>query len=308
MNKWIYVIGCIVFPVFMGYGQTTKQDSVWIQQLQKDVFFLASDSLKGRFPSTEGDKIAANYICDRFKKLNLIPFYPTTYIQNFSFPYEDKLLSTQNIIAQTNTEKPCKFIITAHYDHLGLGKTHSREIFKNKIHNGADDNASGVALLLALAEKFMREENKLNFSIVFICFSGHETGLFGSKAFVGSNNKKTNQILNETKYVLNLDMVGRLDTLQNPSPLYFRIPKNDIQNSWKDENLPHSKENIKIIIKTNEIALDDSCFSELDIPSVTFSTGLHQDYHTSNDDAEKINYVGMFKVLLFLEEYMYGID
>ena len=304
MNKWICIFLNLYFCSFFLYAQENKEDSLLLEQVRKDVFFLASDSLEGRFPDTKGAKIAAEYISKRFDELNLQAFHQTTYFQHFIFPYQNKSLAATNLIAQTNASKPCKIIITAHYDHLGFGTIHSREVFKTKIHNGADDNASGLAVLLALAKRFMQEEKELDFSILFICFSAHETGLFGSKAFIEEYNQNSNDKLKEIEYVFNLDMVGRLDTLQNTYPLYFRIPKSNRESIWKNEDLPISKEKLRIVIKPSETALDDSCFYQLQIPSATFSTGLHQDYHTSNDDAEKINYRGMLKIILFLEEYI----
>lgn len=304
MNKWICIFLNLYFCSFFLYAQENKEDSLLLEQVRKDVFFLASDSLEGRFPDTKGAKIAAEYISKRFEELNLQAFHQTTYFQHFIFPYQNKSLAATNLIAQTNASKPCKIIITAHYDHLGFGTIHSREVFKTKIHNGADDNASGLAVLLALAKRFMQEEKELDFSILFICFSAHETGLFGSKAFIEEYNQNSNDKLKEIEYVFNLDMVGRLDTLQNTYPLYFRIPKSNRESIWKNEDLPISKEKLRIVIKPSETALDDSCFYQLQIPSATFSTGLHQDYHTSNDDAEKINYRGMLKIILFLEEYI----
>ena len=304
MNKWICIFLNLYFCSFFLYAQENKEDSLLLEQVRKDVFFLASDILEGRFPDTKGAKIAAEYISKRFEELNLQAFHQTTYFQHFIFPYQNKSLAATNLIAQTNASKPCKIIITAHYDHLGFGTIHSREVFKTKIHNGADDNASGLAVLLALAKRFMQEEKELDFSILFICFSAHEIGLFGSKAFIEEYNQNSNDKLKEIEYVFNLDMVGRLDTLQNTYPLYFRIPKSNRESIWKNEDLPISKEKLRIVIKPSETALDDSCFYQLQIPSATFSTGLHQDYHTSNDDAEKINYRGMLKIILFLEEYI----
>ncbi len=308
MNKWICIFLNLYFCSFFLYAQETKEDSLLLEQIRKDVFFLAADSLEGRFPDTKGARIAAEYISKRFEELNLQAFHQTTYFQHFIFPYQNKSLAATNLIAQTNAKKPCKIIITAHYDHLGFGTIHSREVFKTKVHNGADDNASGVAVLLALAKQFMQLEKELDFSILFICFSAHETGLFGSKAFMEEYNPNSSNKLKEIKYVFNLDMVGRLDTLQNTYPLYFRIPigNGSIKDVWKKEDLPTSKEKLRIVIKPNEIALDDSCFYQLQISSATFSTGLHQDYHTSNDDADKLNYIGMFKIILFLEEYIKG--
>ena len=286
--------------------------------IKADVTFLADDELEGRQTGTQGEIKAAAYIADRFKKLGLTAKGTDGFYQEFSFapktdPHsevqftknKDGTITGRNVVGFINNNATNTIVIGAHFDHLGYGGDGSlyRDSVK-AIHNGADDNASGLAVLLALAKRFMQEEKELDFSILFICFSAHETGLFGSKAFIEEYNQNSNDKLKEIEYVFNLDMVGRLDTLQNTYPLYFRIPKSNRESIWKNEDLPISKEKLRIVIKPSETALDDSCFYQLQIPSATFSTGLHQDYHTSNDDAEKINYRGMLKIILFLEEYI----
>lgn len=295
MKGWMFVIFlvCRAFPMPL----SAQTDSLLLQGLKTDIFYLASDSLGGRAPGTEGAEMAARWIGKRFETLGLKPFIENTFIQPFTFSGEGKMIAAENLLAQTNPEKPCKLLISAHYDHLGLGSSHTREVFKNRIHNGADDNASGVAMLLALAERYMQKEKELDYSILFVCFSGHEAGLFGADFLVQNLGYQLDQVA----FVLNLDMVGRLDDAQMPPPLYFRLPEGS---HWKTELLPVATENLKIVVKTIETPLDHTPFHKKGIPAATFSTGLHADYHRASDDAEKINYAGMLRIFSFLENFV----
>ena len=273
---------------------SAQNDSLLLQGLKTDVFYLASDSLGGRAPGTEGAEKAARWIGKRFETLGLKPFLENTCIQPFTYSEEGRPVQAENLLAQTNPSKPCKLLITAHYDHLGLGNAHSREVFKNVIHNGADDNASGVAMLLALAEQYVQQEKELDYSVLFVCFSGHESGLFGSEYFVQHCGNK----LAPVQFVVNLDMVGRLDDAQSPPPLYFRLPEGS---QWEKDLLPANAEKLKVVVKNQETPLDHTPFHNKGIRAGTFSTGLHDDYHRSTDDAEKINFTGMEQVFFLLK-------
>lgn len=135
-------------------------------KLIADIEYLSSDQLEGRFAGTKGEKAAAQYIAKRFKDLKLTSL-SNNYLQNFSFkqpnnPHDElefdkrgkNQINSINVIGYLNNNKENTIIIGAHYDHIGYGGIYSLDtdrMEKNKIHNGADDNASGVALLLNLA-------------------------------------------------------------------------------------------------------------------------------------------------------------
>ena len=136
-------------------------------KLIADIEYLSSDQLEGRFAGTKGEKAAAQYIAKRFKDLKLTSL-SNNYLQNFSFkqpnnPHDElefdnrekDQINAINVIGYLNNNKENTIIIGAHYDHIGYGGIYSLDskgMDKNTIHNGADDNASGVALLLNLAE------------------------------------------------------------------------------------------------------------------------------------------------------------
>jgi len=292
MKGWMF--GIFLAAPALPMPLSAQNDSLLLQGLKTDVFYLASDSLGGRAPGTEGAEKAARWIGTRFETLGLKPFLENTWIQPFTYSEEGRPVQAENLLAQTNPDKPCKLLITAHYDHLGLGNAHSREVFKNVIHNGADDNASGVAMLLALAEQYAKKEKELDYSVLFVCFSGHESGMFGSEYFVQHCGNK----LDQAKYVLNLDMVGRLDDAQSPPPLYFRLPEGSL---WENDLLPVDVDGLKVVVKNQEMPLDHTPFHKKGMLAATFSTGLHDDYHRSTDDAERINFTGMAQVFFLLK-------
>ncbi len=187
-------------------------------------------------------------------------------------------------------------VVGAHFDHLGMGGpgSGSRAVDTIAIHNGADDNASGVAEVIELAEKAASEKSNRR-SIIFVCFSGEEMGLIGSSAFV--NNPPVP--LDKIDAMLNFDMVGRLDTTTNALSVGGTQTAKEFESILNDLNpgfdLAMSPEGVG--------PSDHASFYIQDIPVLFFTTGAHPDYHTPYDDADKINYEGEKKVT----EYSYKI-
>ena len=178
-------------------------------------------------------------------------------------------------------------VIGAHYDHLGLGGFGAMNPqAQGQIHHGADDNASGTAVVLDLARRLSRLNSKPARSIVFVAFSGEELGLYGSRYFVDHSQTATT-----TKAMLNLDMVGRL----------------------RDDRLTvfgtRSGENLSTVVTGAARALglevvesdgvgrsDHMSFYNKKIPVLHFFTGTHADYHRPTDTWEKLNIEGMARV------------
>ena len=182
-------------------------------------------------------------------------------------------------------------ILGAHMDHLGYGGTGSGSLQPDEhtIHNGADDNASGTAGLLELAEKLAANPYPLKRDVLFIAFDAEEKGLLGSKHFVD------NSIINLENVVamLNMDMIGRLKDSSltvggtGTSPLFEPL-LDSLQNIHKLK-ISYSKEGFG--------PSDHSSFYIKDIPVLFFFTGTHEDYHKPSDDWEKINAAGEQKIL-----------
>jgi hypothetical protein len=184
-------------------------------------------------------------------------------------------------------------IIGAHMDHLGLGGEGSGSLRPEEeaIHNGADDNASGTAGLLEMAEKIAVNSEQLKRDVLFIAFDAEEKGLLGSKYFVDNPNIN----LENVSAMINMDMVGRLKDSSltvggtGTSPMFE--PLLDSLQNIHNLNISYSKEGYG--------PSDHSSFYIKDIPVLFFFTGTHEDYHKPSDDWEKINATGE-KIILDL--------
>ncbi len=191
-----------------------------------------------------------------------------------------------NVTGYIDNQAPYTVVIGAHYDHLGYGldgsSLHSGE---RQIHNGADDNASGSALLLHLATQIKKSKLR-NYNYLFIHFSGEEMGLLGSKAIVRDLQLDSNRIA----YMINMDMVGRLNDSTHAltiggigtSPAWHMIGKHDY-----------------FRIRTDSSGVgpsDHSSFYHAGVPVLFFFTGTHKDYHKPGDDAHLLNYPGMAQI------------
>ena len=274
-------------------SQQSNQES-----FKKDIEYLASEKLEGRFPGTNGEELAANYIAEKFEKFGLTKI-TNSYFQNFNFtlpssPHEevkfneetDTKINAKNIIAFIDNKKKNTIIIGAHYDHIGYGGQYSLDRGINEIHNGADDNASGTAMLLSLAEQ-LNKRNDLENNYLFIAFSAEELGLIGSRYFVNSEvfNKES------INFMINLDMVGRLNTEKELSIFgvgtssIFKQVVNSLNNNFKLK-----------IINDGTGPSDHTSFYNKDIPVLFFHTGSHENYHRPSDDINLINYKGMSEI------------
>jgi Zn-dependent M28 family amino/carboxypeptidase len=257
---------------------------------------LAHDSMEGRLPGTVHEKKAAGFIENEFRKTKCVPIKKKQYVFPFDYKNPDSTVvhSAGNVLAKIETKSNKCIVISAHYDHIGWGQHHSNDPFAKKIHNGADDNASGVAMLLSLAGWYSSHRDSLNFDIVFAAFSAEEDGLFGAKEFLKSGIIDTSTIICN----INLDMVGHLDKtrpiLMAESALLF--------NQW-DSILPQNTEFKFIVERSGTLfkdGADHNVFLDVHIPGILFSTGLTEHYHRPSDDESTINYEGMIDIHKYL--------
>jgi Tol biopolymer transport system component len=191
-------------------------------------------------------------------------------------------------------------LIGAHYDHLGHGGTNSlqRAGEENKIHPGADDNASGVAWVMELAASFARERaehpEKFKRGLIFACWSGEEIGLIGSAAFCEHPPVPLNKIVAD----INADMVGRL-----------RDNKLTVQGVGSSHAWRRLIEKRNVAAGFNLALQDDpylptdvTSFYTRNVPVLNFFTGAHEDYHRPTDTADKLNYDGLERVTKFAQQ------
>ncbi len=306
-----YIMVCIFLTALVGCKSNSEERSKPIT-IKEDVAYLADDKLEGRQTGSDGELKAAQYIAERFENIGLVPKGTDDYFQAFSFqpktdPHQsvnytvkngDSIITGTNVIGFLDNKAENTIIIGAHYDHLGYGAEGSLFQGKTKeIHNGADDNASGVAVLLNLAEK-LRSKNTGN-NYLFIAFSGEEMGLLGSNYFT----KNATIDLKKANFMLNMDMVGRLKN--NNTLAVYGVGTSPILKQVVKAN------NSKFQIIENESGVgpsDHTSFYNSDIPVLHFFTGQHEDYHKPGDDIEKLNYEGMAMVSDYLFEIISDLD
>jgi hypothetical protein len=209
---------------------------------------------------------------------------------------------TQNVIAKLpakSTENQEKYIVVGgHYDHLGYGGqgSGSRRPDTTAIHYGADDNASGIAAMLEIAEKLESIRDSLKKTVVFIGFGAEELGLIGSKYFVNNTDIDPEQI----EAMINIDMIGRLRN-ENSLQISGTGTSKEADSLLKRYNKSY---NFKLgLSKEGYGPSDHSSFYSRNIPVFFFSTGPHLDYHTPKDIPSEVNYKGLKKVT----EYIYDL-
>ncbi|MAJ90437.1 MAG: peptidase M28 [Flavobacteriales bacterium] len=290
MQKIIYWFLFLVLAVVNTVAQ--DKQSV-IKKMQAEVAFLASDSLEGRQTGTESERLAAEYIKSKLESYGLTPKGEDEYFQYFEAnvkknPHSNEVkekITGINVVAYKNNNAKETIIIGAHYDHIGYGNFGSLFDGENEIHNGADDNASGVSILMNIAEN-IQELDYYNY--LFIAFSGEEHGLFGSSFY--AKNPTIN--LEHVRFMINFDMVGRLNKDN-------MLAVNGVGTSDEWEYLLNEANKFQFNLKTTESGIgpsDHTSFYLQDIPAIHFFTGQHSDYHKPSDDVEKINFEGMYKI------------
>lgn len=225
-------------------------------------------------------------------------FMPGTYIKG-----ESELISqqsvTQNVIAELKIKNPVSperyIVIGGHYDHLGMGgeNTGSRRPDTVAVHYGADDNASGIAAMMEIAEKLVAIKDSLKSHFLFAGFGAEEMGLLGSKYFIKNSPVDPDKI----SAMINLDMIGRLrdeKSLQiggTGTSVKAEYILNDLNQSY-NFSLGFSPEGYG--------PSDHSSFYSEDIPVFFFSTGPHLDYHTPEDTPNRLNYSGLKEISEFV--------
>jgi acetylornithine deacetylase/succinyl-diaminopimelate desuccinylase-like protein len=269
-----------------------------VELMKKHAGYLASDELEGRCAGYPGCDKAAVYIADAFKKAGLKPAGDGGgWTQKFRLAGMD----TQNVIGMIEGSDPELkkevVVIGAHYDHVGTSET--RDFGRmggkgdDKIWNGADDNASGTTCVISLAQAFGQEGLSARRTLVFICFSGEEAGLVGSRYY--TNHPVVP--LEKHVFMLNLDMVGR-----NPTKAVEIHGVGSAEGGVIRKAAEHAVAASGLKAKLNDAVTlvggdsDHSSFADKRIPYAFFFSGFHADYHRPSDHADKLSYENMVKV------------
>ena len=269
--------------------------------LMDHVAFLASPELEGRGVGGDGLRRAAEYVAERFAAAGLAPgggdggWFQTVEVPSGPDETPVEVVNVIGYLAGGKDEwAEQSVVVGAHYDHLGRGWPDVHQADAGKIHPGADDNASGVAVLLELAANLAAADRPSR-NLVFVAFAAEEAGRVGSRGYVEQGGPFPTAGI---RAVVNLDTVGRL--LDQPVSILGTGTADEWQHIFRgssfvtgvdSRNVPQSAE-----------ASDQMSFIERGIPAVQIFTRAHLDYHRATDTADKVDAAGLVKVATLVKE------
>ncbi len=269
-------------------------------RLQTDLGVLAAPAMRGRGLGTAELDRAAAYIADRFRDAGLQPGGDGgTFLQTWEERVAelDRTVTLRNVIAVLPGTDPRRagesLVIGAHYDHLGLGEYGGQTEDRGQVHPGADDNASGVAVLLELARTLAGKPHPR--SLVFVAFTGEEAGRLGSRHYLQQAGAYP---LERMIAMVNLDTVGRL----GERPL--TVLATGTAEEWVDILRGAGYvTGVAVNAVADDIGSgDQTSFIAAGVPAVQFFSGAHADFHRPGDTLDKIDTAGMVKVAQVLKE------
>jgi hypothetical protein len=276
----------LVATACSSYGSSassTTQDPVAIDsvRLMRDISVLAHDSMEGRMVGTPGSARARAFLERSFRERGVQTVGGSGYLREFVVKRDDQVFNGVNVIGMVrgSTEPEKYIVVTAHYDHVGMRN--------GEIYNGADDNASGTAALLAIADYFTR--NQPRHSIIFAALDAEEGGLRGARAFVESPPVAIDSVVLN----VNMDMVGRNDagelyvagTAHYPQllPYVQRVAQNAEVTLIPGHDRPGARPS-----DDWTTASDHAAFHRAGIPFLYFGVEDHPDYHQPTDELSGI--------------------
>ena len=319
MNKYFLLF---FLPLF-SFGQTNYlledtikfkyTNSILAEDLVGHFKILASDSLEGRETGKLGQKMAAEYIANQFRRIGIPPYKSKTYYQKFKVKsrghlrqriiLKQKYVKGENVLGfiEGTDLKDEILIITAHYDHLGKKDS--------LVYNGADDNVSGTAAILEIAEAFMKAKKDSagpRRSVLIMPVSGEEKGLLGSKYYT----ENPVYPLDKTIANLNVDMIGRTDKNHENGDYIYLIGSDRLSKELHviSEQVNKKYFNLELDYTFNEkddpnryyYRSDHYNFAKNNIPVIFYFTGVHEDYHKPTDTTEKIDFEKIQKISRFI--------
>jgi aminopeptidase N len=264
------------------------------KKMAEAIGYLSSPALEGRGSGSRGLEMAARYLAGEFKAAGLKPAGDAegSYFQEFEADGPDGKVIQRNVIGVIPGTKAGwagqSVVLAAHYDHLGLGWPDQRRGDEGKLHPGADDNASGVAVLLELARALAAGPPPER-SIVFAAFAAEEAGRAGSRHYVANSPRYPAK---KALAMVNLDTVGRLGGGK------LLVIGASSAKEWM-HILRGAGYVTGVPVEAVPEELDSSdqvSFEEAGVPAVQFFTGPHLDYHRPTDTAEKVDVEGLLKV------------
>jgi len=272
--------------------RTAARNSVVVDDLKAHASVLADDTFEGREAGKRGGRAAAGYIIEKLKACGLEGGAADG---SFFQPFDRE---NRNLLAVLKGKDPAlkheTVIVGAHYDHVGYGNSRNSFGPYGYIHNGADDNASGVSALLETAQA-LSSIGGLRRTVVFAFWDAEEAGLFGSKHWIAHPTVP----LENVSCFINLDMIGRLRS--NMLEVYGVRSATGLRKIISTANATSGiGMDFKWEIKDDS---DHATFFRRRIPTVMFHTGRHSDYHRPSDDVEKLNVEGMQSICRMIVEF-----
>lgn len=252
------------------------------EELRATVSYLASDELRGRATGSAGIVKAQGYIAKELRETGIEPHFQAV-----------PSLVCRNVVAWIEGTSNEYIVIGAHLDHVGTNR-------RRQIVNGADDNASGSAAILALAKRLSKI--KPYRSIVFVWFTGEEYGLVGSRYYVANPLSPHSDSL--PVFMLNLDMVGHLTAEASREAGAPPLKPDEVLDPLFEE-YPFAE---RITLRGGDAASDQIPFYQKKIPCVFLHTGMHRRYHQPSDDTDTLDFPGMVAVCNYAYDLILAIS
>lgn len=280
--------------------------------LKKDLYYLASNELEGRMSGKNGNRIAAEFIKKQFESFGLQTTYHKFQMGRYNPGPKNETGDdfSQNIYGWIDGSDPVLkneiVVVGAHMDHIGYGPRASQAPNRREIHPGADDNASGTVGVLAIARAMSMQKIKCKRTVVFMAFSGEEMGLIGSQFYC--NNPlfpKGAPSINKHVAMINMDMIGYLKRGQFKTSFFNESSSVDLDKAIKELNTKYAF--ARSISGRGGGGSDHAPFYNKKVPVVCLHTGMHAQYHTPDDTANRINYQGLEQVVRYAFELSYRV-
>lgn len=301
----LFTISCSPTKVNRQADVNKYLESITPGELKTHLYIVASDENEGRDTGSEGQKKAGKYLIEQYQKNGINhpaaadSWYQKVPAEFMARGFAPKLPDSENIWAfiEGTDKKDEIVVVSAHYDHVGM---------KNgEVYNGADDDGSGTVALLEIAQAFKQAEKdgfKPKRSILFLHVTGEEHGLHGSRYY--SQNPLFP--LDKTVADINIDMIGRRDTLHTNTNNYVYVIGSDRLSSELhtiNEEMNNKYTKMELDYKYNDrndperiyYRSDHYNFAKHGIPAIFFFNGIHADYHKPTDTPDKIEYDALAK-------------
>lgn len=272
------------------------------KRMLADARALTVSEMQGRGLGTQGLEKAAQYIASAFRDAGLKPGFPNS--DSFFQQWSESVtglghdVAMKNIVAYIPGTNPAmagqSVVIGAHYDHLGIGWPDVREDYQGQIHSGADDNASGIAVMLELA-RIAAKGLQPQRSIVFVAFTAEEAGRLGSEYFVRNYRHLPAE---KAIAMVNLDTVGRLGDA--PVTAFGTDSASEWQHIFRGIGFVTGLK-VKAVAKDFGSS-DQRSYLDIGVPAVQLFGAVHQDFHRPSDTIDKLDAAGMVKVASVLKE------